>query len=114
MKIEHYSFGKLIIGDKQYTADVVIYPGRVDASWWRKEGHYLQVVDLTDIIAAKPDILIVGTGFSELMTVPEETIRFVVSKSIEIKIAKTGKAVELYNESVGQAGTVVAALHLTC
>ena len=113
MRIEHYSFGKIVIDSKTFTSDVIIYPGRVDASWWRKQGHYLQADDLADIIRARPDMLIVGTGYSGVMTVPEETVRFVVSKGIEIRVERTGKAVELYN-SAKKKGVVIAALHLTC
>lgn len=113
MKIEHYSFGKIVIDGKTFTSDVIIYLGRVDASWWRKQGHYLQADDLDDIIRAKPDMLIVGTGYSGVMTVPDETVRFVVSKGIEIRVERTGKAVELYN-NIKKEGTVIAALHLTC
>ncbi len=113
MKIEHYSFGKIVINGKTYTSDVIIYPGRVDGSWWRKEGHYLQTADLTDIITARPDVLIIGTGFSGVMTVPEETIRFAKSKGIEVRVERTEKAVELYNR-IGKDRTVIAALHLTC
>jgi len=113
MKIEHYFFGKIIIDGKIYTSDVIIYPGRVEASWRRKEGHYLHAADLADIINARPDVLIVGSGFSGGMAVPEETIRFVLSKGIELRVERTGKAVELYNNR-GKDRTVIAALHLTC
>ena len=57
MIIEHYSFGRITVDGKTYTSDVIIYPGRVDASWWRREGHNLQAVDLTGVIKAKPEIL---------------------------------------------------------
>lgn len=113
MRIEHYSFGKIIIDGKTYTSDVIIYPDRVDASWWRNQGHYLQAIDLTDIIRAKPDVLIVGTGYSGVMTVPEETVIYVSSKGIEIRVERTEKAVELYN-GMKRDRTVIAALHLTC
>jgi len=113
MKIEHYSFGKIIIDGETFTSDVIIYPGRIYAPWWRKEGHHLQPVDLVDIVSAGPDMLIVGTGFSGLMRVPEETISFVASKGIEIRIERTGKAVELFN-SMEKDGIIIAALHLTC
>ena len=113
MAIEHYSFGKIVIDGKTYTSDVIIYPGRVDASWWRKQGHYLQAVDLADIIQARPDMLIVGTGYWGVMTVPEETAGFVGSKGIELRVERTEKAVELYN-STKKDRTVIAALHLTC
>src|SRR3990170_5911937 len=96
-KIDHYSFGKIIIDGKTYTSDVIIYPDRVDSSWWRKEGHYLQVVDLTEIINARPDLLIIGTGYSGVMVVPEETIMFITSKGIEVRVERTEKAAELFN-----------------
>ncbi len=102
-----------MIDGRTYRSDVIIYPDRVDASWWRKQGHYLQPADLVEIIRAKPRVLIVGTGQSGVMTVPEETVRFVVSKGIEIKVERTEKAVELYNFSE-KDGAVIAALHLTC
>lgn len=113
MKIGHYSFGKIVIDGTTYTSDVILYPGRVDGSWWRKEGHYLQPVDLKEVLEARPDMLIVGTGFSGVMTVAEETIRLVKSRGIELRVERTEKAVELYN-SIGKDRTVIAALHLTC
>lgn len=33
MKIDHYSFGKIIINGKTYPSDVIIYPDSVDSSW---------------------------------------------------------------------------------
>ena len=54
MKIEHYSFGNITIDGQTYTSDVIIYPERVDASWWRKEGHNLQIEDLAGVIKAEP------------------------------------------------------------
>ena len=113
MKIEHYSFGKITIDGKTYTSDVIIYPGRVDSSWWRKEGHNLQVIDLSDVINAKPEILIVGTGASGLMNVPKETISHLESKGIKVHMALTEKAVELFNK-LQKDKIVIAALHLTC
>jgi len=113
MKIEHYSFGKVTIDRKTYTSDVIIYPGKVDSSWWRKEGHSLHIADLTEVINAKPEVLVVGTGYSGLMVVPEETISYLNSKGIEVHFARTEKAVELFN-TLQKQKKVIAALHLTC
>jgi len=113
VKVEHYSFGKITINGKTYTSDVIIYPGRVDSSWWRKEGHSLYIVDLTDIINAKPGVLIIGTGHSGTMVVPKETLIYLESKGIEVYVERTGKAVELFNK-LQKDKTVIAALHLTC
>ena len=113
LKIEHYSFGKIIIDGKSYTSDVIIYPDRVIASWWRKEGHNLNIADLTDVIEAKPDILVVGTGYSGLMKVPRETLKHLESKGITVKVSWSSEAVELFN-TLQTDKNVVAALHLTC
>lgn len=116
MKISHYSFGKITIEGKTYTSDVIIYPGRVDSKWWRKEGHNLQPIDLTGVIGARPDILIIGTGASGVMKVPDETSKFIKSKGIEVHFEITGKAVELFNKLQAEKTdkVIIAALHLTC
>src|SRR5512135_1758506 len=98
MVVEHYSFGRIAIDGKTYTSDVIIYPGRIDASWWRKEGHNLQIEDLRNVIAAKPQVLIIGMGAYGAMKVPENTIAHLRSKGIEVQAANTDKAVKLYNE----------------
>lgn len=113
MKIEHYSFGSITVDGKTYTSDVIIYPGRVDSSWWRKEGHNLHIVDLTDVINAKPQVLVIGTGTSGLMKVPKETLSHLESKGIEVHVERTDKAVELFNK-LQKDKIVIAAFHLTC
>lgn len=112
MRIERYSFGNIVIDGKTYTSDVIIFPGRVDASWRRREGHYLRVDDLRKALDARPNLLIIGTGYSGVMVVPEETIRAVRSMGIKIRVEKTGEAVRAYN-SAGEEN-LIAALHLTC
>jgi hypothetical protein len=113
MKIEHYSFGRIVIDGNTFTSDVIIYPERVDSSWWRKEGHNLQIVDLTDVINAKPQIIVIGTGFSGVMRVPKETVSHLESKGIKVHVERTDKAVELFNK-IQKDKVVIAALHLTC
>mgnify|MGYP001566021439 CR=1 FL=1 len=116
MHIDDYSFGRIVIDKITYTSDLIIYPDRIDSKWWRKEGHYLQPADLTDIINAKPDVLIIGTGASGVMKVPEETLKFVKSKGIEVHTDITSMAVELFNKLVSGKPNkkTIAALHLTC
>lgn len=113
MKIEHYSFGRITIDGKNYTSDVVIYSDRVDSSWWRKEGHRLQIEDLKDIIEAEPEVLIVGTGAYGVMVVPTETVEFLKKKGIKLMADKTMSACDTFNKISG-TGRVIAALHLTC
>lgn len=116
MKIENYSFGRITINGRNYNSDVIIYPDRVDSSWWRKEGHLLRPDDLNDVLATRLDILIIGTGYSGVMEVPEETINYINSKGIDVHIERTSKAVELFNRLQRESPEklIIAALHLTC
>jgi len=98
---------------QNYTSDLIIYPERVDSSWWRKEGHTLHIEDLQDVLKANPVVVVVGTGFFGIMKVPKETIAYLESKGIEVHAARTGKAVEIFN-SFETGKKVIAAFHLTC
>ncbi|HEX9901788.1 MAG TPA: MTH938/NDUFAF3 family protein [Acidobacteriota bacterium] len=113
MIIAHYSFGKIVIDSRTYTSDVIIYPGRVDGKWWRKEGHRLQPEDLTGVVEAEPEAVVIGTGNLGLMKFPAETKTYLQSRGIEVHSARTGRAVDLFNTLQAKKRTV-ACLHLTC
>lgn len=113
MHIESYAFGRIVIDGETYTSDVIIYPGRVDPSWWREEGHLLVPADVAGPLKARPDVLIIGTGYSGVMRVPQETVDRITAQGIDVRVERTTRAVSLYNELQAE-GTVIAALHLTC
>ncbi|MEK6673181.1 MAG: MTH938/NDUFAF3 family protein [Nitrospirota bacterium] len=113
MKITHYSFGKIVIDNKTYTSDVIIYPDHVDPSWRRKEGHNLSIDDLIDAISSRPEILLIGKGFLGVMKVPEETVDYIRSQGIEVRVERTGKAAGTFN-SLQDRRRIIAVFHLTC
>ena len=114
MKIDSYSFGHIEINGRVYTSDVIIFRDFVNSSWWRKEGHSLYPDDITEVLNAMPEILIIGTGYLGMMHVPEQTVRDITSLGIAVRVSKTAKAVELYNSLQNKKKTVMAALHITC
>jgi len=111
--IESYCFGSIVIEGRKFLSDVVIFPDRVNGNWWRKRGHTLGVDDVREIVDAKPEVLVVGTGYSGLMKVNRETKEYLRSSGIELIVAKTEEACEIFNE-LSKTRRVVAALHLTC
>ena len=114
MKIETYDFGRITIDGQTYTSDVIILPQTVRGSWWRREGHRLHVDDLADVISARPDVLVVGTGYYGNMAVPAATKSCLEAQGIKVHTAKTAEAVKEFNELQKNIAHVVAALHLTC
>lgn len=111
--INSYSFGRIVIEGKAYTSDLIIYPDRVDSSWWRKEGHILNICDIEEIVKKEPEVLVVGCGNPGLMKVLKETRDFIESEGIRLISESTEEACKLYNR-LHPTKKVVAALHLTC
>ena len=111
--IESYSFGKISINGKIYRSDVIIFPDRVNDSWWRKEGHNICMEDIQDVLDYSTEILIIGQGSPGYMKVPENVRTLIKSRGIELFVLGTKDAVEIYNRISGSRRTV-AALHLTC
>ena len=114
MNISGYRFGRIDIDGRTYTSDVIIMPERVIDAWWRQQGHALSVADLKDVMAARPDVLVVGTGYFGQTSVSSETRRYLEERGIQVRDTRTGEAVHDFNELQKERGRVVAALHLTC
>ncbi|MDA8387544.1 MAG: Mth938-like domain-containing protein [Nitrospiraceae bacterium] len=111
MEITQYEFGRIRIDGKAYTGDLIIYPDRIEASWWRRQGHLLQPEDISGILKDPPDVLIIGTGHNGVMQVSKRTLAALREKAIEFHALKTAEAVKLFNSRTGRKA---AALHLTC
>jgi hypothetical protein len=111
--IDSYSFGSVTVNGKSYNSDVIIYPDRVNASWWRKQGHNLCLDDLEDVLRYKPEVLVVGQGKPGLMKVTAALVDRLRQEGIEVVTGSTERAIRTYNELCAKK-KVVAALHLTC
>lgn len=111
--IENYSFGQILIDGKKYNSDLIIFDDHIYDSWWRREGHNLHIDDIQEIINEKPEIIIIGTGFSGLMKVSADLIKYLESIGIEVIVKKTKDSCDEYN-TLYKKKKVIAAFHLTC
>ena len=112
--IESYSFGRMVIDGTSYTKDVIIYPdGNILSPWWRNRGHVLEAADLKELIAAKPDIIICGTGAMGVMRPTAALKDFLEASNIDFIVQKSSKAVETYNQ-LSRPQKVGGCFHLTC
>ncbi len=111
--IDSYSFGEIVIDGRRYTRDVIIYQDRVDDGWWREEGHSLAIHDVEEALQTRPEVIVVGTGYSGMMRVPPETREQIESRGIDLVVERTREACRTYNRLI-RVRRVAAALHLTC
>ena len=112
--IESCSFGRMIINGTSYTKDVIIYPdGSVSSPWFRNRGHVLEVVDLEDLVAAAPGIIICGTGAMGFLRPSAAVVEYLRTRNIDFIAQKNAKAVRTYNKLSGEKN-VGGCFHLTC
>ena len=114
MRVEDYSFGRIVVDGRAYTNDIIVLPnGGVVSDWWRKEGHVLQVCDVEKHLRDEVKVLIVGRGADGCMVVADEVYEWASRRGIDVVALLTGDAVAEFNRRADEDG-VAGAFHLTC
>lgn len=111
--INSYHFGEIVVTGEKYSSDVIIFPGRVE-KWRSAKSHELGLGDITLALSESPEVLILGTGAYDRMTVLPEVPREVLARNIKLVVSPTGEACNMYNFYAQEAARVIAILHLTC
>jgi hypothetical protein len=115
MHIDRYSFGNIQIDGKDYSSDVVLLGEDVKSPWWREAGgHVYAVEDFEELLAAAPDVVVLGTGYFGRVKVLDETLTALAEAGSEIVVERTGGAVECFNRFADEGRDVAAALDLSC
>jgi|Deesub1362A_J573_1020465.scaffolds.fasta_scaffold00017_27 hypothetical protein len=115
MRVNDYSFGRIRINNKEYAKDVILSQDKLIVSrWYRKEGHNVHLEDIEEILNAKPEVVVFGTGYSGIMKVSRPVMDELNQRKIEVIQQPTGQAVKTFNDLVDKGKRVVLAAHLTC
>jgi hypothetical protein len=114
MIIEEYHFGSMTIDERRYRNDLKIIKGEVVSSWWRKEGHSVELEDVDDILSAKPRVLVVGTGQPGRMEVTRSLRSALDEAGIQLIEEPTALAMHTFNRLQRRGENVAGAFHLTC
>ena len=112
-EIQGYRFGEMLVDGQILQRDLILLPDRVISGWWRKQGHRLDPGDLEEVFRAKPEVLVVGTGAHGMMRVPAPTREAIRAAGIELHLAPSGDAWQLYNQ-LRAVHPTAGAFHLTC
>ena len=112
-RIDSYQFGRIVVDGHTYSSDMIIFPDRVQDTWWIKSSHALTIEDIRGAINENPEVLIVGTGASGMMKVLPEVKQELELRNIKLITGTTGETYEIHNQ-LSRFQKAVAALHLTC
>ena len=102
-------FGLLVYSAIPFPAvDVAIH-----ANGWPSvrgsKAHFVALAEIEGLLKERPDALIIGTGYDNLVQVEEE-----VAAMPAVVILPTPQAVKRYNELRGEGKRVAAIIHSTC
>ncbi len=113
--IEAYTFGRIRIAGREYGSDLLIFPdGSVRDRWWRASGHRLVLADLEELLAARPQVVVCGTGASGMMRPAQGLAASLAARGISLLPHPTAEAVAVFNRLLAEGRWPVDCLHLTC
>ena len=111
-KVDDIAFAKLVSGGKVYRTTCLVYRDKVDSRWWRKTGTAFSPEDFEEMIATRPEIVILGLGFMNRVTVLPETVARFKDEGITCEVLDSVPAMERYNILFDSGKAVVGAFHL--
>jgi len=114
--INSTQFGEIIIDNKKYHQVLIIGDLIEERDYEKlqelfKTSHKIGGWEVERLLSNNPEIIIIGTGQDGAMEVDKNLFK---DKDIELIIAETPKAIEIYNEQVKLGKKVNALMHTTC
>ena len=121
--IEHFSWGRFVICGKEHSSqetklgvgkDIRLIQEDV-TEWKERKGHLLTLEMITGVWEQKIEILVIGNGVNGALECPASVIQGIkVRESIQVVIAKTPEACEIYNRLYKLGKRVALLAHGTC
>ena len=111
--IDEYKFGSFVINGRVYVDDIKIIDKKVKY-WQNRDGHDLRLEDIKEILAARPEFLVIGCGASGLLKVSDEIRELLARNRVKVFVDKNPKACEVFNRALLENRKVAAIFHGTC
>ncbi|HEU0037236.1 MAG TPA: MTH938/NDUFAF3 family protein [Kofleriaceae bacterium] len=115
--IASFQWGQIVDAEQRIFKDARLFPGGVEEWDWRKTGTRhnpgIQIADLEDLLATKPDVVILSRGVDLVLQVPQATIDFARAHATTVLVLQSEQAVTEYNRRIAHE-RVVALIHSTC
>jgi len=101
-RIHHVSWGRMEVASLGEGKDFVLYPGGGREWDWSLTGTRhnpgIQPADVAELIERRCSVVILSRGMELRLQVMPETLRVLEDAGIQVHVAETGEAAELYNE----------------
>ena len=118
VKVNDFSFGFIVIDDKKYSRDVLLFPdGRVEprrGGLWMFGSHTIGQKELERLLEGEPEVVIIGTGTSNKARLSAEAENWAEERKLQLALLPSYEAVTRLNELADQGRKAAAIIHITC
>ncbi|MFC6018567.1 HAD-IA family hydrolase [Plantactinospora solaniradicis] len=116
-RILEVSWGRMVVDGLGEDKDFKLYPGGGRPWDWTETGTRhepgIQPADVEELLANGATRVVLSEGFDGVLRVDPATLRFLAERDVEVYVAPTGEAVELYN-TLATREPVGGLFHSTC
>ena len=112
--IDDTGFGWISVDNTRYNHDIIIFTdGKIRNRYqdFKGDSHTLSREEAEKVIGKGAETLVVGTGQSGVLSIPEETKQFLSKLKIKLIAEQIPKAIKTYNTITGKK---CALFHTTC
>ena len=117
-RVDSFQFGSIVINGRKYGRDVLLFPdGTVrerKGGFWKFGSHAINRADIEELVTAKPEVLVVGTGTNGRARVTPEAEACAREANIGFTSAPSSEAVRQLNQLIDEGRRVSALTHITC
>ncbi|MEV0565085.1 Mth938-like domain-containing protein [Dactylosporangium sp. NPDC050588] len=116
-RIVDVSWGRIEVEEVGVVKDLKVWPGGGRAWDWGETGTRhspgVQVADVEELLEHGATVVVLSLGMDEQLGVPDATVDALEARGIEVHVAETREAIDVYNSLVGSAA-VGGLFHSTC
>lgn len=108
-QIRAYKPGMIKVNERVFTHSIIVSPDKLIENWPPKSVHEINSESFAEILALKPDILLIGTG-NKLVFLATSVYGELINHGIGVEIMDTSAACRTYNALSAENRRVTAAL----
>lgn len=116
-RIERLAWGRIELEDGRTFKDAKLFPGGARAWDWTETGTShdpgIQPADVEELLEHGANTIVLSLGFDERLHVRPDTLELLRERGIDVRVAQTGEAVQVYNE-LRETAPVGGLFHSTC
>jgi hypothetical protein len=114
VKIDNTGFGWISVDNMRYNHDIIIFTdGKIKNRYddFKGDSHSFSIEEAKKVIVGGAETIVVGTGQSGVLSIPDDTKQFLAKRKINLIAEKTPRAIKTFNSLSGKKS---ALFHTTC